>query len=140
MTSIRSDRRFTGSADVPSGGHSQESGGDKSLNVVPGQRVLVRVVDQFVAGDLFPEKAIKRFVGIEGPNHVVAIPPGPGADHVGVTLAFRVSVSGQIQPEPCPVLSVTRGVQQPIDERFPGIRPVVVEPGVDLFRFGRKGR
>ena len=33
-------------------------------------------VGQFVAGQLFADEAVVRLVGIQGPNHIVAVSPG----------------------------------------------------------------
>jgi len=59
------------------GAHAQEAGGDKQLALLGvGERVLgvgLGCARQFVAGELFGDKLVERFVGIKGTDDLVAI-------------------------------------------------------------------
>ena len=66
---------------------------------------IVRVrfaADEFVAGDLFPEKLIDWFVAIERFKNVVAIVPGVGSLGVAASPPVALGISGHVQPMPAP--------------------------------------
>ena len=90
----------------------QKSGGNKQL--APTRRI-VRL--KAVAGDLFDEKLIVRFVGVESVHHIIAIPPGIGVRGIFVQ-PIAVRVPHHIQPMPCPPLAILRRGYQRVDLRL----------------------
>ena len=58
---------------------------------------MLPVIHQLVTGNLFEQKAIVRFVIVEGPNHIVAVTPG--LRDGGIAFAtVRVGVADEIHP------------------------------------------
>ena len=52
--------------------------------ITGGDQTLGAAVGQFVAGQLFPNEPVVGFVGVEGADDVVAVPPGVGLGLVGL--------------------------------------------------------
>ncbi len=75
---------------------------------------------EFVAGDLLFHEAIVGLVVIEGIDDVVAI--APGIKKIGVLLeASGVAVACEIEPVAAPLLTVSRGGEELVDQLFVGI-------------------
>ncbi len=90
----------------------------------------------FVAGDLFLDEPVVRFVAIERIDHVIAIAPGVRA--VGIEFeAVGIGVAHHIQPFQRPALAVVRRGEQAVDNFFVCVGRFVLDEGVD---FGRSGR
>ena len=74
---------------------------------------------QFITGKLLNHELVIGLVVVEGPDHIVAIPPGVRL--VAVPLkAVGVGIANQIEPVPGPLLTVVGRVKQPVDHPFPG--------------------
>ena len=90
------------------------------------QRILLgdsarRAFQQFIARQLLENKPVEGLVGIEGPDHVVAEPPGPGPELIPIE-AIAVAVADDVEPLARLVFSITRRSQQAIDQAFVGRR------------------
>src|SRR5882757_1672456 len=71
-----------------------------------GDDLVGRCVGQHVAGELFQGKLIKWHIGIERVDYPVA--PRPDGTRSVLLIAVGVSVTGEVQPTPCPALAVMR--------------------------------
>ena len=78
----------------------------------------VPVIDQFVAGNLFLQKAIVGLVLVERADDVVAIAPGVRTNMVGVEDAFRVGVAGEVEPVSAPTFAIAFAGEQAVDHAF----------------------
>ena len=97
---------------------------------------------QEVAGDLVADELVVRQVAVEGVDHPVAVAPGVGAVHLRAggedTRVERVGVAGEVEPVAAPALAVSRRRQQAIHDLGEGVRRLVFEEGVHLFRRRRQ--
>ena len=116
------------------GPHAQEAGGDQVVDHLPGNHRSRLVVDQLVSGDLLHQKTVVGLVGVEGPDHVVPVPPGMfPARSVGIDLpALVVGIAGHVQPVPPPALPVAGRLQQAVDEVPVGPWVPVLQESSDL--------
>ena len=114
------------------GRHAQEAGGDQRFHLIRSQGIELSVVHQLVARDLLQQKAVVGLVVVEGSDDVVPVAVGMGPQIVGMDLSFRVGVPGGIQPVAAPAFPVVRGIQQPVDQPFIGLRVGVPVVGPDL--------
>ena len=105
----------------------EEAGGGDEIGVVG----RLSLTGEDVAGDLSGEKSVVGHVGIEGPDHPVAVAAG-FADGVVGAVAGRVGVAGDVEPVASPALSVGTRSEEPVDDPLPGIGGGVVEKGADL--------
>ena len=99
----------------------------------PGQGRIVFGKLQLVGGQLFMDKPVVRQVGIECPDHVVAVGVGkrkPLESDCAATT--RVSVPGKIQPMASPPFPVGRRFKQPVDNLGEGIGTAVRDEGFNL--------
>ena len=101
-----------------------------------GDPVVERRLGKQVARELFDGELIKRHVGIEGPDHPVAVGPDRAGRVVGV--AGAVGIAGEVEPLPGHVLAVAFIGQQPVDELLDGIARRVGDKRVDCFRRDRQ--
>ncbi len=60
-----------------------------------------------VAGELFFDEAVERFIGVERTDDVVAVVIGPGADRVSVGISVAVGVAGEVEPVAAPVFAIS---------------------------------
>ena len=89
-------------------------------------------VGEFVAGELFAEEAVVGLVGIEGADHVIAVAPGVGFGIVAfVTVAL--GEAHEVEPVAAPLLAVSRGFEQTVDDGFKGARGTVALEGGHFF-------
>ncbi len=65
-------------------------------------------VEEFVACDLFQQKAIVRFVFVERVDDIVAILPRFGSQRIGRDSTFRICIACQVKPIAAPTLTVMR--------------------------------
>ena len=88
---------------------------------------------QQIAGDVFFDKLIVGNVLVEGPNDVIAIPPGVELVIVEfVPIGFRKA--HQVQPVTCPSFAIVRRSQKPIHDALLGQRGCIRNEGLDLLR------
>ena len=121
---------------MPSGASPQEAGGGDHVHQFLGDLLLILVVHQLVAGQLFRQETVVGSVAVQGPDHVVAIAPGVGADLVFVDDSFRIAVPGQVEPVLGPALPVGGRVQEPVQEPLVGPRLPVLQVVQDFLRRG----
>ncbi len=95
------------------------------------ERVPARLRQQ-VAGDVLGDEAIKRQVGVERPNDVVAITPGLAGNRKVELVAECLRVAHQVEPVPGPALGVARAGEQAIDHGGKRARRVIAEERVDF--------
>ena len=119
------------------GRHPQKPGGGQSVDRLLRSFLEAPVVNQFVAGELFSQKAVVGLVLIEGANDRVSIAPRVRTHLVGVDDAFRIRIAGQVKPVLGPPFAVMRRREQAVDHSFVCVRAVVV--GV-LFHLGWRRR
>ena len=67
--------------------------------VAGGNQILGRLIafGQLIAGDLLEDKAFKWFVGIEGPDHVIAIAPCERFGGVAL-ISVGLGVADEVEP------------------------------------------
>ena len=92
---------------------------------------------QEVAGELFLDEQVERFVLVEGLDEVVAVTPGMlgedvvrGADHVGIPR--------EIEPVAGPAFAVSRRGEQAVDDLGVGVGGLVFGEGDDFLGRGRE--
>lgn len=88
---------------------------------------------EFVPRNLLDDELVQWFVGIQPTDHPVTVLPRPAAVLIGSGGAFRISVSGNIEPVSCPVLAVVRRAEQLVHELFKPAVFGIVLPSVYLF-------
>ena len=120
------------------GSHAQESGSDQRFHLIRSQGIELSVVYQLVARDLLQQESVVGFVVVEGSDDVVPVAVGMGPQIVGMDLSFGVGVPGRIQPVSAPAFPVLRGIQQPVDQPFIGLRVGVPVVGPDFVGGGRQ--
>ena len=102
------------------GAHSQHAGGDQPICLF-GSEIRQRWRKQLVAGELFDEKLVPRFVVVESADHVVAIPVRPFARRIHSAVAVAVGVADDIQPMASPVLAIAGRGEQLVDNSLVGV-------------------
>ena len=113
------------------GSHSQESRRRQVLD-------LARVEDfsgygnQLVSCDLHHQELVEGPVVVETANDEVPVAKCRGPDPVVGGVAFRIGVTGGIQPVSAPAFSVMRRGQQAGDQPLPGLRLSIVDEGRHL--------
>ena len=70
-----------------------------------------------IAGNLLLDKLPIRFVIIESSNHIVAIRPGIRPQLIFI-VTTSIRIFNDVQPVPRPPLTITRGIQQPVNQLF----------------------
>jgi hypothetical protein len=90
-----------------------------------------------VSGELFGDEPAIRFVGIEGPDDVIAVRPGVESELV-LVVAVGFAKVDDIQPVPGPPLAVVGRIQQPVYQLLVGVGAVVGEECGDGVR--RRGQ
>lgn len=104
------------------GDHSQKAGGDEFFCEVGFYAEVFEVgACHFVASELFFDKQVEGFIGVERADDVIAIVVGPWANGIGVSVAVAVGVSGEIEPMAPPVFAVVRGGEVALDHAREGV-------------------
>ena len=78
---------------------------------------------QFIAGELFLNELVPRFVGVERTDHVVAVPPEVGPHGIGIGVPVGIGVAGNIEPVASPSVRRRPGRREavrPVSRRRPG--------------------
>ena len=104
----------------------EEAGGHDGIRIV-------RPHD--ITGDLFLQKAVVRFVGIEGADDVVAVGPRIRSELVALE-AVCVGVVGNVQPVLGKAFAEMRRVQQGIDEFLVCLGIGIVDKRLHVLRCG----
>ena len=78
-----------------------------------------------VAGDLFADELVVRFVFVERTDHIVAIDPGVLAIQIRFR-AVRFGPANHVQPVLCPAFAEVRRIEQSIDECRVGLLGILV--------------
>ena len=92
----------------------QEAGGDELLRAFA---IVLR--RKQIAGDLFADELIVRLVGVQRPDHVIAI--APGVWHGGVHVApGALRVAGDVEPMAGPGFAEARGSEEAGDDVIDG--------------------
>jgi len=87
----------------------------------------------FVASELFLNELVVGFVLLEALDYVIAVAVGIRA--VGVVfVAVGFSEADNVEPVAGPLLSVSRGSKETLDQGFVGLGGWVVEEGLGFFR------
>ena len=111
--------------------HEEAGGGDLGGVVFGGLRW------HQIARDLLADELVKRFVGVEGVDQVIAIPPRMlGID--AVRGAHHVRVAGEIEPVPRPALAVGFGVEKAVHHLFECLRRGVALKSPHILLVGRQ--
>ena len=97
-----------------------------------GDELVLRGLREQVARNLLHRKLIKRFVVVEGPDHIIA--EGPDSARRVIGIPGGVGITGQIQPEPGPVFAVGGRRQQAVDQPPVSLRRGIPDKGRDLLR------
>src|SRR5207247_7507691 len=97
------------------------------------ERTLIVAEVELVGGELLDDESAERQVLVERANDVVAIRVGVGIaalflEHV----AFRVGVTGHIEPVSAPTLAVARRTEQSVHDPGKRFRRIVREKILDL--------
>ena len=83
-----------------------------------------------------PPISVKRLVGIERVDDVVAIPPR--MEKLGAAfVAVGVGVAGKVEPMAAPSRAVVRAVQEPVYQRLVGLR-LAPAPEADRLTLARR--
>lgn len=110
------------------GNHSEESGGDEFFCEGGFCAEVFEVgACHFITGELFFDKQVEGFIGIERADDVIAVVVGPWADGIGVGVAVAVGVSCEIEPMAAPVFAVVRGGEIALDHAGIGVRSGIGE-------------
>ena len=115
---LSAGRLGSGIVAVPPLSHPQGHGADDRL-VHAARRVAPR--RHQVARELFDDQPIVGHVGIEGPDEVVAIPPGVLRGDVPL-VAVRVGVVHHVHPMTGPVFAEVRAGKEMVNEPFVRLR------------------
>ncbi len=91
---------------------------------------------ELIAGELLGQEAVVGFVGVEGPDDIVAVTPGMGTKGI-LPVTVRLGIADEVEPVPPPALAVTRRGQQAVDQSLVSFRRVVGQERVD-FLGGRR--
>ena len=76
-----------------------------------------RIGRDHITGDLFGNKLIVGFVGVQRCDHIIAITPRMGAKLIAFE-TVSVGIVCDIKPVPCPSLAIMWRGEQLVDERF----------------------
>ena len=94
-------------------------------------------VGQQVARQLFQRELIEGEVVVQGGDHPVAIPPGPGPGTI-FFVSIAVGIAGLVEPVPGPALAKVGRCQQFFDVQFVGVGSGVGDQGGDPVGVGRQ--
>src|SRR5437879_5230005 len=83
------------------------------------------------------DEAVKGLAGVERTDDVIAVPPSVGIEVVDFEAA-GIGVADDVEPVAAPALSVVWGRQQPFDQVFVGIGPIVLRKNLALVRGWRQ--
>ena len=108
-------------------GLSQEPGGGDGIGIV--RRDLV-------AGELLTDEPVVGHVGVEGPHHVVAVPPGRGPEGV-LPESVALGIPAEIEPVPGHAFAIAWIAEQPIHQPLIGIGGGIVDERFDVGGGGR---
>ena len=111
--------------------HPQKARGHQFLDLL-GSQVVPRLGNQFVPGQLLGHKLVERLVGIERPNHVVAVLVSVRAGCVFVAIPFRIGITGNVEPVAAPPLSIGGRFEVVVDHFLVGVGTRIGEVLVDL--------
>src|SRR5262245_24477414 len=118
--------------------HSQESCGNKVIHQLLGDDGLLLIVLQFIPCNLLQKKTIVGLVVIEGADDIVAIAKRHGSQVVRAQLpSLGICVSRHVQPVTSPSLSVTRRVQQAVNQLLVSLRVAIRQESLHFFRLWR---
>ena len=93
--------------------------------VVAGRRErVVRHGIELVAGKLLDQELVVGFVLVQGPNDIVAIPPGQRFFAVAL-VTVALGEANNIQPVAGPALAILRTGKQAIDQSLIGVGPLI---------------
>ena len=95
-----------------------------------GDLLRLRRVRQHVAGELLNRELIEGHVGVDRPDHPVAVSPDGSLGVLRV--AGGVSVASQVEPDTRPALSVALRGQQAIHQALIGSVALIVDKGIHL--------
>ncbi len=101
-----------------------------------GDELILRGHGQQVACQLQDSEAVERHVGVQRPDHPVAVRPD-GAQSV-LLIALGIGIAGQIQPDACPALPEVGRVEQLVHDLFVSFRGIVFEERLHQFRLRRQ--
>ena len=88
---------------------------------------------ELVGGNLLEQEPVEGEVGVERPDHVVAVGVGEGVSSLfREDVALGVGIAGHVEPVPSPPLAVERRGQQPVDHPCKGVRRPVGLERLDL--------
>ncbi len=93
-------------------------------------------VREHIPGELFDGEPVVGHVFVEGADDPVA--PGPDRAAAVFLIAVGVGVARQVEPVSRPALAVAGRFEQPVDQGRVGLRALVVDESVGLFRRGRQ--
>ena len=96
--------------------------------VAGGDEIVGGGIGDLIAGELLKREPIKRRVGVEGPDDVVAVAPGMGLVAVALE-GVGLGIAHQIEPVPPPLLAVMGRSEEPVDDALPRPRRPVGEKG-----------
>ena len=97
--------------------------------VAGGDKIVGGRIGDLVAGKLLEREPIKRRVGVEGPDDIVAV--APSMRLVAVALeGVGLGIAHQIEPVPPPLLAVMGRSEEPVDDPLPRPRRPVGEKGL----------
>ena len=99
-----------GAAFVGGDAAAHEAGGGEFVDVLGGKEV---------AGELFADEAVERFVGVEGADDVIAVRPDRAV--VVEMQAVGVAVASVVEPVTRPVFAVARAGEEAVNGAFVGI-------------------
>ena len=96
------------------------------------QRLWI-IGEHLVARQLLLDEPVIRLVLIEALNDVVAVAPNIWPGFIGFE-AFAIGITRQIEPMARPTFAVARRGEQTINHFSEGIRRLVIEKNLGLFR------
>ena len=119
------------------GGHAQETGGHQTIQIAVGQ-IGGDGRQEFVASQLLGDEIVEGAILVEGPDHVVAVSPGPRTLGIGLHAPVGVGISRHIEPVTPPTFTISRRIQKPIHPALVGGIGRVRHEGIDFFWSRRK--
>jgi len=87
---------------------AQEMGRFQQLPDFRSHRIAGLPSCHFVAGQLLPDPAVKGFVLVDRPDHVVPVTKGQGTIRVGVEVSVGIGITRCIQPMLGPTFAIGR--------------------------------
>src|SRR6476646_10197490 len=92
---------------------------------------------EHIAGNLFLREKSIRLVLVKAADHVIAVAPGVISKPIAFE-AFALRKPDNIEPVPCPALSVVWRLEQTIDQPLPGVRISIANECFNVFRSRRQ--